>query len=733
MTNAFASDQQSFNRILRRNISLPLIAGLITSAAFVGLILYLLSVMSSVEHSERVIGSANEVSKLAVDMETGMRGFALTGTEATLEPYQVSKPRFEVEMKNLRVEVADNRTQLNRLDRIQALFDQWDQYAQDVIQTRRDNGDYQALLDRSAGRAQFMQMREEFESFIELEQRQRRERSEEARSVTYSTIAGFVLLSIVSSGILAFFGRRELVRLSSTYSTALQQYAEHAEALQAQAWLRSGQSQLTERGIGQLTLPMLGTSLLEFLSSYLGAQVGALYVREDDGTLRRVAAYGFNHEDEPFGRAFRDREGLVGQAAAERRLMHLNEIPADYLKVNSGLGSTVAAQALVVPIDNEGTVNGVVELGFMQAVHPRDVEFMKLVAANIGTSVEASRYRQRLQNALEETQQLNEELQVQQEELRSSNEELEEQSRVLEESQANLENQKAELEQTNEQLANQAIVLDQKNIALNQAQQQLEERANELQRASRYKSEFLANMSHELRTPLNSSLILAKLLSDNSQGNLSEEQVKFAQTIYSSGNDLLNLINDILDISKVEAGKLEMSPEHVSLRKLGDALKMTFAPLADQKKLGFEIRIADDTPVNILTDHQRTEQILKNLLSNAIKFTDAGQVVLSISREGDNHVRFDVQDTGIGIPADQQQLIFDAFQQADGTSSRRYGGTGLGLSISRDLATLLGGSIRVSSQPNRGSTFTLVLPTAWQDTPAPAPPPAPVQPAPQVP
>ncbi|HTH45485.1 MAG TPA: response regulator [Oxalicibacterium sp.] len=727
MTNAFASDQQSFRRILRRNISLPLIAGVITSLAFVGLILYLLSVMSWVEHSERVIGTANEVSKLAVDMETGMRGYALTGKTPSLEPYQLGKPRFASEMQTLRADVADNQAQLDRLDRIQALHDQWDQYAQKVIETRRDNRDIQTLLDGNVGKTQFDQIRSEFENFIDLEQRMRKERSDEARSVTFTIIIGFLILSIGSAGLLAFFGRRELLHLSSTYGAALQQYAEHAETLQAQAWLRAGQSRLTERAIGQMTLPALGLSLLEFLNAYLKAPIGALYVREEDGVLRRVAAYGFSHEDEQHGRTFHDREGLVGQAAAERRLIHLTEVPAGYLKVNSGLGNTTSAQAVLLPLDNEGVINGVLELGFLQPIAPRDVEFLKLVAGNIGISVEASRYRERLQNALEETQQLNEELQVQQEELRSSNEELEEQSRVLEESQAHLENQKAELEQTNEQLASQALILDQKNLALNQVQSQLEERANDLQRASRYKSEFLANMSHELRTPLNSSLILAKLLSDNQQGNLSEEQVRFAQTIYSSGNDLLNLINDILDISKVEAGKLELAPEDVPLRKLADTLKMTFEPLAAQKKLTFKVDIAQDVPAAIFTDHQRLEQILKNLLSNAIKFTDAGSVALRITQDDGKHVRFEVQDSGIGIAADQQQLVFEAFQQADGTTSRRYGGTGLGLSISRDLAALLGGSILVSSVLRQGSTFTLVLPTVWQETaaaPTPTPQPA---------
>lgn len=231
-----------------------------------------------------------------------------------------------------------------------------------------------------------------------------------------------------------------------------------------------------------------------------------------------------------------------------------------------------------------------------------------------------------------------------------------------------------------------------------------------MSRASRYKSEFLANMSHELRTPLNSSLILAKLLSDNPTGNLNEEQVKFAQSIYSAGNDLLNLINDILDISKVEAGKLELAPESIAIGQLVDSLKRTFEPMAGQKKLAFEVTVDQDTPATLVTDRQRIEQILKNLLSNAIKFTSAGKVSVAVSPQPEGMISFVVRDSGIGIHPDQQRAIFDAFHQADGTTSRRYGGTGLGLSISRDLAALLGGSISVDSREGQGSDFTLRLP-----------------------
>jgi CheY-like chemotaxis protein len=353
-------------------------------------------------------------------------------------------------------------------------------------------------------------------------------------------------------------------------------------------------------------------------------------------------------------------------------------------------------------------------VGLLRPLQPRDGELLAYCSSILGASLEAARYRKRLQDVLEETQQLNEELQVQQEELRTANEELEEQSRALKESQAHLESQQAELEQTNVQLSEQAERLEQQRDQLREAQVQLEERAGELTRASRYKSEFLANMSHELRTPLNSSLILARLLADNAQGNLTEEQVKFAESIHTAGNDLLNLINDILDIAKVEAGKLDMRPEVTPIASVATGLRGMFEPLAARKELQLEVVLADDLPSSLYTDRHRLEQILRNLLSNAVKFTEHGSVALHVSPSGDGRIRFEVRDSGIGIEPSQQDLVFEAFRQADGTVSRRFGGTGLGLSISRDLARLLGGDITVDSAPGQGSTFTVVLPLEYQ-------------------
>jgi CheY-like chemotaxis protein/CHASE3 domain sensor protein len=721
MPGTSAQDDSTFRRILTRNITLPLVAGVVNVGVFIAILVYLLSTLSWVEHSERVIGNANEVAKLMVDMESGMRGYVLTGDEAFLAPYKLARPKTDTAMADLMVLVSDNTLQMSRLRNIAAQQKQWDQFAQGVIALRRTNGEYLDPIRDGRGRLEFDEVRRLFQDFMDVELRLRADRNNDARGITTVAVVAFLLISLTVSGLLAYFGRRDMLRLSGTYAKVLGEQSEQAERLQAQAWLRSGQTQLAEQGIGQLALPQLSATLLQFLAPYLDAAVAALYVREPDGSLRRAAAYGYSREAELRGQVLAVGDGLPWQAARQRRVIHLDSVPDDYVKVSSGLGEAPPRHLVLAPVDSDGVVNGVVELGFLHPVTARQLDFLQLVAGNIGAAIEATLARQRIAEVLAETQQLNEELQVQQEELRTANEELEEQSHVLEESQASLENQKAELEQTNEQLSEQAQLLDLRNTALGEARVQLEARARDLERASQYKSQFLANMSHELRTPLNSSLILAKLLAENAHGNLDEEQVRFAQTIYTAGNDLLNLINDILDISKVEAGKLELVPEELDLRQVIQGLGQAFEPLARQKQLAFQVELADNVPATIFTDRQRLEQVLKNLLSNAIKFTDAGSIALSVSAGEDGQVSFAVRDSGIGIRPDQQESIFGAFQQADGTTSRRYGGSGLGLSISRDLARLLGGTISLRSELGRGSTFTLMLPVQWAVSTPPAP------------
>jgi CheY-like chemotaxis protein/signal transduction histidine kinase/CHASE3 domain sensor protein len=704
-------DNSQFRRILSRNVALPLGMSVVTAIVFVGIIAYLINVLNRVEHSERVIGSTQETSKLVAEMETGMRGYLLAGDEAFLSPYLLALQRVQNGLLGVAEMVSDNPQQVERVKRIQAAQTQWKDYAAEMIERRRRNDP--AYIDAvRSGRGKILtdEIRRTYDEFLDVERRLLRDRNDEARRVTTWSVVSFLLLSLLVGGGLAMFGRRQLVMLSNSYQETLEHEAEHNAQLRHQDWLRSGQTELAALSAGIHSLEPLAEAVLGYLIRYLDGAVASMYVNGEDGVLRRIGAYGFAFDKADDAQVIMPGHSLASRAAIEGRLLVLNDLPDGYIKVASSLGDAPPRQLLIAPVHNHGKIKGVIEIGFLHPVTARDREFMELIASAVGASMAAVLYRLRLQHALEETQTLNEELQVQQEELRTANEELEEQSRALEESQTALENQQSELRATNDQLAEQALNLDMKNAALTGAQDQLRQRALELERASRYKSEFLANMSHELRTPLNSSLILAKLLADNASGNLNDEQVRFAQTIYSAGNDLLHLINDILDISKVEAGKLELVPEEVPLRRMVEGLARTFEPLARQKMLDFSVAIDPNVPPTITTDRQRVEQILKNLLSNAVKFTDSGKVAMTLGVTPEGWVQFGVRDSGIGIAPDQQDKIFDAFHQADGTTSRRFGGTGLGLSISRDLTNLLGGTLNVSSQPGEGSLFTLSLP-----------------------
>ena len=714
-------DQSNFRRILNRNVAVPLGFGFLSAFFFSAIVYYLLSVGQWVERSVQGVAYAHESQKMLNDIESSMRGYLIAGEPRFLEPYERERPLFEEQLELMRDYSADDAEQLERVERIAMLHSQWLVFAEDLIAQRAQGQSVVEDVQSKRGLELKEDQRRLLNDFIARERQLRSERTDVSEVVTTALIGGFLLFSLVFSGVLVYLGRRDLTSLSESYSQSLQRQQSHSEALEQQAWYRTGQTQLSESIIGELALPALGQGVLNFLSRYIDVAVGALYVVQE-GKLQRVAEYAYDPDHLQSARTLDIGNGLVGQAALERRVMALEDLPADYLKVTSGLGNTVPRSVLIVPVEDSGMLNGVVELGFLRPLREQDSELLRRIVPSIGSAIEAARYRQRLQKVLAETQQLNEELQVQQEELRAANEELEEQSNALRESQAHMEEQQAELEQTNEQLAEQTEELarqrdqmDEKNQRLNEVQLMLEQRADELQRASRYKSEFLANMSHELRTPLNSSLILAKLLADNPEGNLSDDQVQFARSIYSAGNDLLTLINDILDISKVEAGKLEVHPELTILTRLVDGMKNLFLPLAMEKSLQFSVELADDLPASLFSDRQRLEQIIKNLLANAFKFTEKGSVTLRVEPRDDDLLAFAVRDTGIGIAQEQQAAIFEAFRQADGTTNRRYGGTGLGLSISRELANLLGGEIEVQSQPGAGSTFTLVVPQTYSE------------------
>ncbi|MEZ4791691.1 MAG: response regulator [Flavobacteriales bacterium] len=485
-------------------------------------------------------------------------------------------------------------------------------------------------------------------------------------------------------------------------------------AIRREQWLRAGMVRLGEHVAGDLNLDQLGDEVADVLAGYTGAQVGAVFM-DDGGLYRRRGGHAVSAEGVP--QAFMPGEGLLGQAVKDRRVQVVSEVPAGYLRLTSGIGSAEPRHLVIAPAVVDGHAQAVLELGFLAPPRELDLTLLERTSEAIAIAVRSARQRQRVQDLLEETQRQGEELQAQSEELRVSNEELGEQTAALQASQSRLELQQVELEQTNAQLEEQAARLEAQKEDLERSQLDLKRQAGELERASKYKSEFLANMSHELRTPLNSSLILAKLLEDNAEGNLTADQVKYAGTIRSAGNDLLALINDVLDLSKVESGHMEFRPETMSIAGLVGTLRGLFEPIANEKDVKLSFRTAPNAPSTLETDPQRFEQVLKNLLSNALKFTERGTVSLDIGRRADGFIAFAVSDTGIGIPTDQQQVIFEPFTQADGTTMRKYGGTGLGLSISRELARLLGGEIQLVSEPGKGSTFTVLLPEQVHEQP----------------
>ncbi len=493
-----------------------------------------------------------------------------------------------------------------------------------------------------------------------------------------------------------------------------QQFISARLEVKREEWVRVGQTLLGERLIGDQTLQSLGDNVLQGLVGYLEAQGGAIFI-EDAGEFHLTATYGVP-EGAPLPSRFRHGDGLLGRALQEKELLVVQDIPEGYFTIGSALGQHSPRHLLIAPLRIEGRTNAVMELAFFHPVQRSDRELIGRLAETIALAVRSARYRSRLQELLEETQRQAEELQVQSEELRVANEELEEQSRALKESHSRLEQQQVELEQTNSQLEEQAQILEHQKEDLREATEMLEAQKQHLERISRYKSEFLANMSHEMRTPLNSTLILAKLLADNPQGNLTPDQIKSVTTIESAGHDLLTLIDDVLDLAKVEAGRIDLTLGDVPLQRLMDHLQALFVPMAHHKGLRLTVTCAPEVPESIESDWQRLEQVLKNLLSNAIKFTESGLVSLDITSLPDGWLAFSVQDTGIGIPADQHGLIFEPFCQADGTTSRKYGGTGLGLSISREFVRLLGGQINLTSIPGQGSTFTVLLPQARQAT-----------------
>ncbi len=478
-----------------------------------------------------------------------------------------------------------------------------------------------------------------------------------------------------------------------------------------QDWLKTNLARFSRMLQGERDLATVSNLIMTELAPLVDAQYGVFYVARPDGdetVLELAASYG-TQDREKLRPRFRLREGLIGQCAADKRATTLEKVPKNFMRIDTGLGQSAPSNVIIMPALFEDEVKAVLELATFGGFNEAHRSFLTQLMESVGIVLNTIAATMWTEGLLKQSQMLTEELQSRQTELTTKQDELHRTNAELQEKAELLEKEKKQVEA--------------KNIEIEMARHAVEEKAEQLALTSKYKSEFLANMSHELRTPLNSLLILSKLLSENPAGNLNEKQTEFARTIHSAGTDLLNLINDILDLSKIESGTVSINLEDMELADLKLHVERTFRQIAKDKQLTFAVRFADDLPASIRTDEKRLQQIILNLLSNAFKFTADGEVTLSVRyaksgwnedngalAEADKVVEFAVSDTGIGIPQDKLRLIFEAFQQADGTTSRKYGGTGLGLSISREIARLLGGELQVSSQPGDGSVFTLYIP-----------------------
>ena len=674
-----------------------------------------------VVRSGDTLTALEDVLSTVRDAETGQRGYLLTDKESYLGPYNASAqeigPRFDM----LRRLTIDNPAQQDRLATLKQHIDAKLAELKQTIDLRQTQGQAAALavVQSDRGKQDMDAVRDQVSAMEQEEIDLRAKRLAEMADAYWRAILSGVISSLLGLGLTGVVGFL-IVRSEA--------------ARRREDWLQTGRVGLSKAMLGDQPINQLGDNILGYLCRYLDAHVGAAFSRDRNGPYRRMSTYGVPANTTILDH-FASGEGLLGQAAVDGRSILVRDVPDGYLAIGSAFGEGKPRHLVVAPAIVDGSTNAVLEFGFVHPLKEDALSLLEQMSEGIGIAVRSANYRAELQNFLEETQRQAEELQAQGEELRVSNEELEEQGRALKESRSRLELQQAELEQTNSQLEEQAQQLENQRDDLERANEMVRLRAQELERASQYKSDFLANMSHELRTPLNSLLILAKLLADNDTGRLSQEQVRYAQTIQSSGNDLLTLINDILDLSKIEAGHMEIKPEPLALVRLTKDLTNLFTPVAEKKNLEFRVEVAPECPAYIETDGQRLEQILRNLLSNALKFTEQGSIELRVARAPDGQIALSVADTGIGISQDKQNAVFEPFRQADGTISRKYGGTGLGLSICRELVRLLGGTLALRSAEGQGSTFTVLVPETFSaakvqpraDPPRAPPAPLPVE------
>ncbi len=676
-----------------------------------------------VEHTQKVRFQLQQVLISTVDAETGVRGYALVGTDNYLEPFEQAKINIETYIDSLRYLTSDNPVQQTNIDTINHLIGRSIQYLTRCINLRKTKSIDSARAWIASGEGKRLEdaIRKAiaYSDGIEASLLIQRKATSEADTRNFNLV--FIVLLIVIAIVL-------ITVYIIIYSNLRALRIAEKEAADKNLLL-TGNSELNDKMRGEKEIKELAQEVIIQIATYLKAQIGAIYLKEND-SLNLVGSYAFQYRKDN-ANTFKLGQGLVGQSALEKKPILFSQVPGDYVRINSGLGNTTPKNIIVYPFLSDGEVKGVVEVGSAHDFSDLNMQFLAMVTDNVAIAFNVAQSRMKLKELLEETQRQAEELEAQQEELKQSNEELQEKTELLEKSESELKAQQEELQQTNEELEEKANLLEDQKERLENAKMDIENKARELEVTSKYKSEFLANMSHELRTPLNSVLILAQLLAENKNGTLGDKEVDFAKNIHNSGADLLNLINEILDLSKVESGRMELDIAEVPFTEITTDITSMFSEVARNKSIDFSIKADEKTLPKILTtDKQRLEQILRNLLSNAFKFTGkGGKVTISVDKvttqlnfknrnlyNVPDIISFAVSDTGIGIPADKFGVIFEAFQQADGSTKRKYGGTGLGLSISRELSNALGGEIHLQSDEGKGSTFTLYIPLKFDST-----------------
>lgn len=761
-------------RNLQIGFGLSLLLLIITSVASLRSIYGLLDGARWVDHTDSVINQLNMTLSTLTDAETGQRGYLLSDDTVFLRPYVGSRERALANIYRLERLTQDNPAEQANIQELRDLVSNRLGILQSIIDQKKTNSIFN-VTDIRKGREVMEEIRLVAARMHNEEQRLLAARIVRLERYSMYTPVLIMVAAVLSLLITIFFYRRvhkEYVERSALYSELQKKeaeiagririigdIAEHIGAgnyqvrvsddqkdelgdlavslnkmatsleysfgqLSDKEWLQAGIARLNDDMVGETDLRALAQDVVRFVAEYSGSTTGALYVMDAVAeTLTLTGSFALKVE------AGRERvklgEGLVGQVARDGKRVVLNDLRLGEWVIRLASGDITPRTVVAFPIYHERKLKGVIELGAIEGYSPRDLEFFDSIGSSIGTAIKSIGSRSRLQELLEETQAQAEELQSQHGELEGLNLELETQAEKLQVSEEELRVQQEELMQTNQELEERSRTLEEKNQLILIRNLDIQKKAEELALTTKYKSEFMANMSHELRTPLNSILLLSRLLAENGARNLSDEQLEYARVIQNSGQGLLQLIDEILDLSRIESGKLPLEHGLVPVTELMEDMRSLFGPIAKDKNLDLHLVVEEGTPAQLETDKMRLEQILKNLLSNAFKFTHKGSVTLLVRASGTqkNFIEFAVKDSGIGIPGDKHQLIFEAFQQADGSTRRKYGGTGLGLSISRELSRLLGGDIRLTSKPGEGAEFIVDIPQWKMDAVAtPAPP-----------